>query len=89
MEEPYDGVEELWWRSRGELTSVMDTAKGRMAVQELLEDEAKFIDFPNSPLWFAHEYPQVNPSPENIVATEMSSLVAVLSDASSCEHARG
>lgn len=75
MEEPYDGVEELWWRSRGELTSAMNTAKGRMAVQELLEDEAKFIDFPNSQLWFAYEYPQVNPSPENIVATEMSPLV--------------
>ncbi len=41
----------------------------------MLEDEAKFIDLPNSPLWFAYEYPQVNPSPENIVATEMSPLV--------------
>ena len=75
MEDPYDGVAELWWKSRDDLISAMNTAKGRVAAQELLEDEAKFIDLPNSPLWFAHEYPQVNPSPENIVATEMSPLV--------------
>ena len=38
------------------------------------EDEARFIDLPNSPLWFAHEYPQVNPA-EDIVAQQDNSLV--------------
>ena len=44
-------------------------------VPSLLEDEREFIDLPNSPLWFAHEYPQVNPTPENIVARERNSIV--------------
>ena len=41
---------------------------------ELLEDEKKFIDLPNSPLWFAYEYPQVNPT-EDLVAREHSTLI--------------
>jgi hypothetical protein len=40
----------------------------------LLEDEARFIDLANSPLWLAYEYPQVNPT-EELVAREHSSLV--------------
>lgn len=75
MEEPYDGVAEFWWLRREDLVSALDSSPGQAATQELLEDEARFIDLPNSPLWFAYEYPQVNPSPENIVATEKSSLV--------------
>ncbi len=47
---------------------------GQAAGKELLEDEARFIDLPNSPLWLAYEYPQVNPS-EDIVARPSSSLV--------------
>ena len=75
MEPHYDGVEEIWWMRREELVSARDSLPGKAAAQELVEDEAKFIDLPNSPLWFAYEYPQVNPTPENIVATERSSLV--------------
>ena len=75
MEEPYDGVAEVWWVSREDMVSAYESPQGQAAAQTLLEDEANFIDFPNSPLWFAYEYPQVNPTPENLVATEMSSLV--------------
>lgn len=75
MEPPYDGVQELWWFHREDMVSARDSSQGQAAAQELLENEANFIDLPNSPLWFAYEYPQVNPSPENLVATEMSSLV--------------
>ena len=75
MEPPYDGVAELWWTSREDMVSAYDSAQGQAAAQELVEDEANFINLPSSPLWFAYEYPQVNPSPENLVATEMSSLV--------------
>ena len=52
------------WRSRRRRTR-----------RELLEDERTFIDLERSPLWFAHEYPQVNPVPEDIVARERSPLV--------------
>lgn len=75
MEEPYDGVAELWWDSEQALTGVLATKGGQMAGDALLEDERKFIDLPNSPLWFAYEYPQVNPTPENIVARERTSIV--------------
>ena len=75
MEEPYDGVAELWWFRREDMVTANESPEGQAVAQKLLEDEAKFIDLPNSPLWFAYEYPQINPSPENLVATEMSSLV--------------
>jgi hypothetical protein len=75
MEEPYDGVAELWWESEEALQSAGGTADGRRAGAALLADEAEFIDLPASPLWLAHEYPQVNPTPETIVARPMSRLV--------------
>ncbi len=74
MEKPYDGVAELWWTNRDALTANMGTTAGQAAAQELVEDEAKFIDLPNSPLWFAYEYPQVNPT-EDMVAREHSPLI--------------
>ena len=73
MEEPYDGVAELWWTSPDALKA-FNTDAGQAAAAELLEDEKNFIDLPNSPLWFAYEYPQVNPT-EYMVATEHSPLV--------------
>jgi hypothetical protein len=75
MEPPYDGVAELWWDNREALAASFGSAAGQAAGRELLEDEARFIDLPNSPLWFAYEYPQVNPTPEEMVAREHSALV--------------
>ena len=73
MEPEYDGVAELWW-ANPEALAAAGTPAGAAALQELLDDERNFIDLPNSPLWFAHEYPQVNPS-EYVVAHEHSPLV--------------
>jgi hypothetical protein len=75
MEPPYDGVAELWWESEEKLTAASATDAGRKAGEALLADEARFIDFPTSPLWLAHEYPQVNPTPENIVARPKSGVL--------------
>lgn len=51
--QPYDGVAELWF------DSLDDFARGgpdRMqASAELLADERKFIDLPNSPMWLGEE----------------------------------
>lgn len=77
MEPEYDGVAELWWASEQELTDNLATPAAQAAGALLLADEEKFIDLPNSPLWFAYEYPQINPSPENIVATTKSGIVRV------------
>ena len=75
MEPPYDGVAEVWWENRDALVAAMETPEGRAAGRALAEDEARFIDLPSSPLWLGHEYPQVNPTPENLVARERDTLV--------------
>jgi uncharacterized protein (TIGR02118 family) len=75
MEPRYDGVAELWWDSEESLGEAMATADGERAMAELLEDEQRFTDLPNSPAYFNHEYPQVNPTPEDILATPRSTVV--------------
>ena len=70
MEPPYDGVAELWWESEESLASVVGREEGGV----LLEDERRFIDLANSPLWLSYEYPQINPL-ERIVAHERSGVV--------------
>ena len=77
MEPHYDGVAELWWSTEAELEAAIASDAGQKAGAALLEDEATFIDLPTSPLWFAYEYPQVNPVPENIVAKVKSNIVRV------------
>jgi uncharacterized protein (TIGR02118 family) len=75
MLKPYDGVAELWFPSRDSMITPSMSEEGRAAGIELLEDEKKFIDLPNSPIWLGYEYPQINPSPENLVALENSSVL--------------
>tara|TARA_R100000900_G_scaffold90923_1_gene70648 strand:+ start:357 stop:737 length:381 start_codon:yes stop_codon:yes gene_type:complete len=52
----YDGVAELWWESLEDLRAATATEEGRQAGRLLLEDEAKFIDFSRSPLWYGEEH---------------------------------
>lgn len=77
MEPHYDGVAELWWASEVELQSRLGSDASTKAGAALLEDESRFIDLPNSPLWFAYEYPQINPAPENITARVKSNILRV------------
>jgi uncharacterized protein (TIGR02118 family) len=53
--DPFDGVAELWWDSHEDLVAASATAAGRRAGRALLDDERKFIDLPNSPLFFTEE----------------------------------
>ena len=57
--EPYDGIAELWWESREDLRAATASPEGRRAGLELLEDERRFIDLTQSPLWLAEEVPIV------------------------------
>ncbi len=58
--ETYDGVAELWFDSFESLAANGANPKAAEAGRALLEDEAKFIDLANSPLWFGEEYEVVN-----------------------------
>jgi len=51
----FDGVAELWWVSADTLLAAISTEAGQVAGRELLEDEARFIDLPNSPVFFTGE----------------------------------
>lgn len=51
----FDGVAELWWDSMDSLLGAVSTEAGQVASLALLEDEARFIDLPNSPIFFAEE----------------------------------
>lgn len=49
----YDGVAELWFDS----AEFPITPEAARAGRELLEDERRFIDLENSPLWLSEEKP--------------------------------
>jgi uncharacterized protein (TIGR02118 family) len=53
--EPYDGIAELYWDSREDIEAVGRDPAGREAGRVLLEDERKFIDLAQSPLWYNEE----------------------------------
>ena len=55
----YDGVAELWFKSE-EAMAANNSAAAAKAGAELLEDEKKFIDLANSPLWFGDEFEVVS-----------------------------
>jgi uncharacterized protein (TIGR02118 family) len=51
----YDGVAELWWESVEDMLEAVASEAGQIAGQELLEDEQRFIDLANSPIWLGEE----------------------------------
>jgi uncharacterized protein (TIGR02118 family) len=51
----YDGVAELWWDSIDDLVQTATSEEGQTAQQALLEDERRFIDLANSPIWLGEE----------------------------------
>jgi uncharacterized protein (TIGR02118 family) len=53
--QPYDGVAEVSWDSTEDLVDAGSTPEGRAAGRALLEDERRFIDLPNSSLFYVRE----------------------------------
>ena len=53
--EPYDGVAELWFENWAAIEALAESPAARAAGKDLLEDEKRFIDLANSPLWYAEE----------------------------------
>lgn len=56
LEEPYDGITEVWWNSREDLEASLSTPDGIDAGQALLEDEKRFIDFSRSRVFITEEH---------------------------------
>lgn len=74
---PYSGIAETWWPSQAALQTVLAAADGRQRLARLAESLAELADPASSPLWLAHEYPQVSTSPQRIVAGVRSSIVKI------------
>ncbi len=55
----YDGVAELWYDDLNAIGRGIATQEGRAAALALLEDERRFIDHTQSPLWFGTEHPLI------------------------------
>jgi uncharacterized protein (TIGR02118 family) len=53
---PFDGIAELYWDSRADIEAVGRDPAGREAGRILLEDERRFIDLAQSPLWYNEEH---------------------------------
>jgi len=73
MVELYDGVSELWIDNTDDPVAAWESAEGESALREIVGDEDRFVDASRSSLWTAIDLPQVNPVPEDIVATPDSS----------------
>ena len=54
---PFDGIAEVWVDDVDAFRGGSGTPEGRQAAKDLLEDEARFIDLPNSPMWLGQEIP--------------------------------
>ncbi len=53
--EAYDGIAELWWDDEAALLAGSATEAGQAAGVLLLKDEANFIDFAASAIFFVNE----------------------------------
>jgi uncharacterized protein (TIGR02118 family) len=52
----FDGVAEVYWDSIEDLLEAASAPQGRAAGRELLEDERRFIDLPNSSMFYVREH---------------------------------
>jgi len=61
----YDGVAELWWEGVEDLLEASSSEQGQIAAVALLEDERRFIDLPNSPIWLGEENVVIEPADDS------------------------
>ena len=54
--EPFDGMVEAWWESLEAVQHAMEDPEAQTAWAALMEDEKRFIDLENSPMWFGEEH---------------------------------
>lgn len=52
----YDGIAQLWWDDMRSFGAAGTTEEGRKAGVLLLDDEKRFIDLPNSPIFLSEDH---------------------------------
>jgi hypothetical protein len=77
LDHPYDGVEEYWFESESALVATRSNSDALRAEAEVTAALAGFVDCAASPLWLAHEYPQINTQRERVVARTKSGIIKV------------
>ena len=53
--EPYEGTAEVWYDDMESFERSLSSDAGKIAGRELIEDEKRFIDMANSPVWLSEE----------------------------------
>jgi len=56
LQEPYDGITEVWWHSLEDLERALQTPEGQAASARLAEDEARFADFSRCRVFMTEEH---------------------------------
>jgi len=56
LQEPYDGITEVWWASEADMRRGLESEQGQVAAVRLLEDERHFIDFSRSRMFVTEEH---------------------------------
>ena len=56
LEQPYDGITEVWWPDRAAFEQGSASAEGIAAGQTLAADESRFIDFSRSRVFMTEEH---------------------------------
>jgi hypothetical protein len=75
--EPYDGLELIWWEDSRALEKVLAKPAGRKAMEDLVEDERRFMDHKRSSLWLAREHIFIEGPSGGIAATKESPVVKI------------
>lgn len=65
--EPYDGIAEIWYESRSALETLGQDPAARAASRLLREDEERFVDLPNSPIFAGEEIALLGSTPGPIL----------------------
>ena len=76
--ESYDGVAELWWDSIAELAPENPSPERQQANAEHFEDEKKFIDHSQSPVWLAEEHVFIDDVPEAPLSDQENMMVKLV-----------
>ena len=74
---PVDGIAESWWGSEDALHAVLASPDARRRLAQLAETLAEITDPAVSPLWLAHDHPQVATGAMQVVAGARTGVVKV------------